>query len=142
MSIRALLLCPALLLAACGGDNTSSPAPAAEDTGTTDEVAVEDTGDPEAAAPVAPNTPTMNRLSIMGVNFHVFWTLNDTALNKVYLYRKKDAGEYELAYTLGSRATNIHDGEAVGPARYCYKVQTERAGVKSEFSNEKCGTLP
>ncbi|MBI2394786.1 MAG: hypothetical protein HYV09_34775 [Deltaproteobacteria bacterium] len=144
MSIRALLLCPALLLAACGGENPSSPAPAADDTGTTDETAVEDTGAVDEAAvdaPAPPITPRVYSVAIMGSNLHVSWKLNDTGLSKVYLLRKKNDGEYAIAYTLSGKATNIHDSGAYAPGKFCYRVQTERSGLKSELSNEMCRTL-
>lgn len=76
----------------------------------------------------------------MSGSLHVTWKLNDSGLDSVLVWRKKDSGSYEIAYTLPGKATSQHDMGAMPPSTYCYTVQTKRAGVTSEQSPEKCGT--
>jgi len=142
------LLFAAVLLAGCGSESTSTT-PAADDTGVTGDAATdetsaaeggtEDTGTPEVAV-AAPKTPQMVSVVKMAGNLHATWKNNDTGLSKIELFRKKDSGEYAVAYTYTKLATSQHDVGATAPGTFCYKVRTTRGGVQSEFSNEMCGT--
>lgn len=143
MSKYALLFSVAVL-AGCGSESTTTPA--GDDVGTADDTAaapadgaVEDTGAAETA-PVAPNTPQIVSVIKMAGNLHVTWKNNDTGLSKIELFRKKDAGDYAVAYTYTKLATSQHDVGAVAPGTFCYKVRTTRGDLQSEFSNEMCGT--
>lgn len=125
------LLVALLLLPGCGSDSTSPPA--SDDTGT---VVTDDAAD---APPTVPATPQMVSIIKMAGNLHVTWKNNDTGLSKIELYRKKDAGEYAVAYTYTKLATSQHDTGAVAPSTFCYKVKTTRGDLSSELSNEMCG---
>jgi hypothetical protein len=94
----------------------------------------------EGGTVVKPATPTIVSVMKMGGNLHVTWKLNSTGVSSVYLFRKKDAGTYEKAYTLPGTATSQHDTGASAPGTFCYQVQTVKAGVESDLSNEMCGT--
>lgn len=144
MSKHALLLLSVAVLVGCGSESTTTPAgddaAATDDTATaTDDAAVTDTAAAETA-PVAPLTPQVVSVIKMSGNLHVTWKNNDTGLSKIELFRKKDAGEYAVAYTYTKLATSQHDVGAVAPGTYCYKVRTTRGDLQSEFSNEMCGT--
>lgn len=131
-----LVVLPVFALLGCGSDSTSTPT--SEDTGTaTDTGTVDEAG---ADAPLtAPATPQMVSVIKMAGNLHVTWKNNDTGLSKIELYRKKDAGEYAVAYTYTKLATSQHDIGAVAPGTFCYKVKTTRGDLSSELSNEMCG---
>jgi hypothetical protein len=142
MSKLALVFLGSALLVGCGSG--SAPTTVDDETGATadtanDETLVSDTSDD--TAPVAPNAPKIISLMKMGGNLHVAWALNDTGITLVELWRKKDAGDYVLAYSWKAPATNQHDTDAVAPGTFCYKVRSGRGDLLSEFSNEKCGTL-
>jgi hypothetical protein len=87
-----------------------------------------------------PATPSIASVSKMAGALHVTWKLNDAKLTGVELWRKKDAGNYEKAYSLPGNAKDMHDAQATGPGSYCYQVVTVRGAESSEKSAEKCGT--
>lgn len=99
---------------------------------------------PDVAAETAaakPATPEIVMVMKMAGALHVSWKLNDTKLDSVLVFRKKDAGAYAKAYTLAGTATSQHDMDAnLAGATYCYQVQTSRGGVTSELSVEMCGS--
>jgi hypothetical protein len=116
-----------------GGDTTT-----ATDTATATDSPASDDADTSTAA--KPHAPTIVSVAQMAGNLHVTWKLNDTGLTSVYVFRKKDAGTYEKAYTLPGSATSQHDTGASAPGTFCYQVQTVKDGVESDLSNEMCGT--
>lgn len=135
-----------LALGAVGCGSESSSPTTSSDTGTGDDAAIDETGgdaaaaDDTAPAPTAPNTPKIVSVIKMSGNLHVTWKNLDTGLTKVELLRKKDAGEYAVAYTYTKAATSQHDVGAYAPGTFCYQVRTTRGDLQSELSNEMCGT--
>ncbi len=87
-----------------------------------------------------PETPEMVSVVQMAGNLHTRWKLNDSDLTGVELWRKKDGGEFALAYTLPGTAVDLHDGQAVAPGTYCYHVITVRGSGHSDASPDKCGS--
>ena len=70
---------------------------------------------------------------------HAEWTLGDTGLSGVELWRKVAAGAYAKLVSLPATANSYHDASATtASSTYCYKVKTLRGSHESDFSNEKC----
>ncbi len=88
----------------------------------------------------APEAPVMKSVKPLGGGLHVIWANTTTDCTKIELARKKDAGEYAVAYTLAGAADSQHDGNATAPGMYCYKARCLKGGQTSPDSNEKCGT--
>ena len=139
------LLASAFVLSSLGCSSSSDgPTTGATDTGMgmgtdmgTDGPMGADADETSASKPA---TPTLVGVEKLSGALHVTWTLNDTGLTNVFLFRKKDAGAYAKAYTLPGTATSQHDMGAMAGSTYCYQVQTVKGGVMSDLSNEKCGT--
>ena len=75
----------------------------------------------------------------LGGGLHVMWTSSGASCDKIELWRKKDAGEYALAYTLTAAADSQHDAQVMSPGMYCYKVRCVKGSSYTE-SNEKCAS--
>ena len=70
---------------------------------------------------------------------HAEWTLGDTGLSAVELWRKVGSGTYAKLVGLPGTSDAYHDTSATtSSSTYCYKVKTLRGTQESEFSNEKC----
>ncbi len=137
MSKRALLVAAALQLG-CGSDPVAPPTNV-EDSAGVDDSAAFDTAPAEDGAVGAPSTPQIVSIVKMAGNLHVTWKNMDTGLSKIELLRKKDGGDYTVAYTYTKAVTNQHDVGAVAPGTFCYQVRTTRGALQSELSPEKCG---
>ena len=133
----------ATCLFACSGATTDVKSDAgglpANDGGATDDAATDDASVAEAG-PAKPATPTITGIMAMG-GMHLTWTLNDTGLSSVELWRKQDQGAYAKAYTLaGTAVTKLDSQASTASSTYCYQVLTVRNGVSSDLSNEECGS--
>jgi hypothetical protein len=141
----AFVACCWFTIGCSSGSDTGSQvddAQAASDDSATDTATMDDMGMPDTANAPKPATPTMNGVMVMSGSLHVSWTLNDTGLSSVELWRKDgSAGTYAKVYTLAGTATSKMDTTATNTSTtYCYQLKTIKGGVASDFSNEKCGT--
>lgn len=114
---------------------------ASEDSGATPDTAV--AADASGDSPDAPElrAATITSVITMKDGLHVMWTPNETGLDAVELWRRRNANPYELVHTLGGTTDNLHDGPLTSPAFYCYRVRNVRSGVTSPMSAEECGAL-
>ncbi|MEO7331371.1 MAG: hypothetical protein ABI193_22535 [Minicystis sp.] len=87
-----------------------------------------------------PEAPIMKSVAPLSGALHVTWTNVTPDCDKIDLYRKHDAGDYAIAYTLSGAANSKHDTGAKPPGMYCYKARCDKGGQMSPDSNEKCGT--
>lgn len=117
-------------------DDAAMDDSSADDSAMPDDTAVADT----AAAP-KPAAPTITKIMPMTALVHVTWTVNNTGLTGVEVWRKDGAGAYAKVYTLAGTATTQSDKQASNTSTvYCYQIKAIKNGVASDPSNEKCGT--
>lgn len=145
------LLC-VILAAGCSDNDDTTTTPGADtgavaadtgggggdDTGPADAVAADDV----AAEAARPATPEVVSVMPMAGDWHVTWKVNDTALNKVELWRSDDGATPALVKAFPCTATcprELHDSGAKGTVvKYCYTVRTFRGTLESATSAEKC----